>query len=127
VSARFYRRFQNNDNDITRLPPNHPDGPGWRLASSLFLSERVSVDNAELTSPEETAARAPGGVPSGVAEVEASVIAEIGASVVPDPTPENHAHCLILGMDKQKRARKLARSAKIVLPLPGLRVVGRCD
>ncbi len=124
MPGKFYRRFTRSPNDIVKLGDDHPQAPGFRLASALFKTAELSVDNAEASTPEETAARAEG--PAGVASIDVALLDALELTAEPDPVAGNAAHCLIKDINKSK-ARRLARGAKVVLPLPGVNVVDGGD
>ena len=102
-----------------------------RLVSGWFNNKGgVSVDDGELTTPEESYQRwFKLGGPCGVARVSKAILAKEGLTLGQDPhdTPEdlaaNRSHRIVTGV-KDGSARRITKSAEIVFCLPDLVVFG---
>lgn len=95
----------------------HPSDMTEDRASSKAFNDstgQVSVDLVRLTTPEASVARARG--PGyGLAMINASVLMEMGLQVIHDPTPDNPAHSLIVGVRTRAQRKLLAKAATMVI------------
>jgi hypothetical protein len=94
----------------------------WRLVSGLISSSEVSVYDAYKVPPEEVAGIVGHEGPSGVLAIPVELITTGGSRLVPD-SPEvegfHPAHFVITPQLQHKKARRVLRTSRIVLPMPG--------
>jgi len=89
-----------------------PDG---NISSAAFRQTDLSVDFAKLT----TVAQTLDGYSSfGLASITVRVPRQLELEVLHDPLPGNYAHGIIKGNITESKAKKMARSARIVVPVP---------
>jgi hypothetical protein len=94
------------------------------LSKAAFLendkvSSELSVDLAEMTTPETALSAEVGALPGmGLAEIAVEEPREMKLSVVHNPLPNNHAHSLICGMTAKSQAKELAKRASIIVHPP---------
>lgn len=90
----------------------------YRISSAAFKdgNHEVSVNLAELTTPEETLA---GFSQQGIAELQARIPRSLGHALVRDPAPLNPAHALICepiphpSKQRERDAKTMSRQASI--------------
>jgi hypothetical protein len=103
----------------------------YRLASTLFKTAEVSVDDGEKCSAEDTAAR---NAPCGVAAVAKAQVADMKSGdfaleIRPDEEDGNPAHTLLVrpegcrSKDKERFATLLRVASRVRIPYPGLTMV----
>ncbi len=96
-------QFQSDDVFYRYIHPKLADEEGWPN-SGAFDDDELSVDWARLADVEQVVGRRPG---HGIVGVTKRVCDELGLDVIPDPLPENPAHCLILGRKTGSIRRRL--------------------
>lgn len=116
----FYRFFKKDEE-----PPHivwDQNRAAYRLATSLFKTAELSVDDGEMCSAEETAAR---NKPCGVASIPKQTVADLSFTVKHEPEDGNDAHHLLIrpAGNKTTLATKLRIASRIVIPYPGLQMV----
>lgn len=113
----YFRYFHNRPSfHLVKMP----DGR-FRLASSLFLTQELSVNDGEKCSAEQTVERCEQ-KPCGVSSLPKAKFVELQLEVKPDPLPGNDAHCIVLGI-KEKQAKQLLKASKVVVQHPDVNVV----
>lgn len=109
-----YRHF-----DVQHHLADQGDGLHRRLSSTVFRDKNgVSVDNGALSSAQDTHARHPGG---GVLSITKAELQTHGFTITSKPIAGNPAHCEI-GSPSEGKAKRLARTAMIVIAPPGYAV-----
>jgi hypothetical protein len=78
--------------------------------------ERISVDLARLSTPEESLGRVPTDRGFGLGQLSVGKIRGLGLDIEPDPLVDNQAHCHIVGNNNRERARRLADLTTVVIP-----------
>lgn len=81
----------------SKPPPKAPD-------------PEISVDLAQLTTPDQTLAGHPG---FGLGAIKVGELRKLGFTVRRDPTPGNEAHCLIEGVKTKQDCKLLAEITEI--------------
>lgn len=116
--AFVYRQIRNPTHQLTPLPG--VEGK-YRVSSALFKDSRgLSLDDGELCTPEDTAARYPG---CGVIAIPKVVFTEIGFPIESDPVPENPAHCIVRREISPNRLfRQLVKASRVVIPIFGYEI-----
>lgn len=100
-----------------RIHPNFwkPDGT---VSSAMFKQrggDGLSVDFAKLTTIDQTL---DGYSSFGLASIAVRVPRQLELEVLHDPLPDNYAHGIVSGKITESKAKKVARSARIVVPVP---------
>lgn len=121
-----FRAFRGIDEHLQ----SRPNG-GFRLKSSWFrvTGGGVSVDDGAFSTPEETQGR---NGTCGVARVSKQKLSELGYAIEPDPqdTAEdlarNPSHRIVPQVTA-KDAKRITKSAQIILQLEGYQVVAADD
>ena len=93
--------------------------PGGRVSPGAFCNtkntDKMSVDWAELSTPEETMARFSNWKGQrGIASITASVFWEAEQHIDYDPQKHNEAHTSIVGNDSERLRKRMAKNAKLV-------------
>ena len=109
---RFPQVFAATDEFLRRIPPDsvNPDGSIMSKAfSNTTNTDGMSVNWANLSSVEEMLK---GYESYGVVSITAELCWKLNQKIKQSPTPENPAHCDVIGRKSQSTRRQFARVAK---------------
>jgi hypothetical protein len=100
-----------------------PDGRR-RLASSLFKTAELSVDDGALVTPVQSSAQFPK-QPNGVASLPKSVFTDLGLELRADPPdhPEFRQEHRIAGPVSKAQANRMRTASRVVIQHPEFHVV----
>lgn len=120
----FPRPIRPDDEFYRAIHPNYLKGEkilpsGFANSSKPVQTDKMSVDWAEKSTPEETFGRwGTWGAGRGVAKITADLCRNNEQTIEYTPDDENPSHCNVRGKKPDRIRKNLARGAQLIIPHP---------